>query len=158
MLPKNISIFKFIIVKSLKIQKDNIIFFLQIAIQCTKCCCLSILPRTVDRKIFASIYEAFDLLQPSGYIDHIMFFRYAYCCIEYFWHRLLNSFSHHCFLDFIIAVGEWQVLSFSFLLPPFLFLFQMLYFIYSKKQIKVTKHYVNQKNTSRRCRHDFKYF
>ena len=42
--------------------------------------------------------------------------------------------------------------------PPFLFLFQMLYFIYSKKQIKVTKHYVNQKNTSRRCRHDFKYF
>ena len=42
--------------------------------------------------------------------------------------------------------------------PPFLFLFQMLYFIYSKKQIKVTKHYVNQKNTSRRYRHDFKYF
>lgn len=47
---------------------------------------------------------------------------------------------------------------FQFSSPPFLFLFQMLYFIYSKKQIKVTKHYVNQKNTSRRCRHDFKYF
>lgn len=134
MLLKNISIFKFIIVKCLKIQKDNIIFFLQIAIQCTKCCCLSILPRTVDRKIFAGIYEAFDLLQPSGYIDHIMFFRYTYCCcIEYFWHRLLNSFSHHCFLDFIIAVGEWQgILSFSSLLHLFFFISNVILHIQQK--------------------------
>ena len=111
---------------------------LQIAIQCTKCCCLSILPRTIDRKIFAGIYEAFDLLQPSGYIDHIMFFRYAYCCcIEYFWHRLLNSFSHHCFLDFIIAVGEWQgILSFSFLLHLFFFYFKLLYFYIQQKTDK----------------------
>ena len=47
---------------------------------------------------------------------------------------------------------------FQFSSPPFLFLFQMLYFKYIKKQIKAEKHYVNQKNTSRRCRHDFKYF
>ena len=32
---------------------------------------------------------------------------------------------HHCFLDFIIAVGEWQgILSFSFLLHLFFFYFK----------------------------------